>query len=114
MLNSNSIVPMLEGGSPIRSYLCGKHKAVLVINPDSFGPIQYLHFLVVFGENDNDPPIMLITAEQSELSQNVFLCFFNESGHTNLGPSNEYAILENFEVEALAVMRKELDIKKAL
>lgn len=130
MLEPGSTAPLMKGGTPIRAYECGEYRAVLARDPESFGPIKYPHFLVVFRAADDTPPIMFITAEQSTLSpelmkiagkhlgedfgeaagHDVFLGVFDESGRANLGSSNDYAILERFEVEALAVMRRRLGI----
>jgi hypothetical protein len=126
MLKPGETAPLISGGTALKAYECGEYQAVLVRDPESFGSIQYLYLLVIYQKKDNSSPIMYITAEQSMLSpafmeiaadklgQNfeedagydVFLCVFDESGHANLDSSNEYAKLEVFEANALAVMRK--------
>ncbi len=130
MLKPGETAPLISGGTALKAYECGEYQAVLVRDPESFGPIQYLYLLIIYQKKDNSSPIMYITAEQSMLSpafmeiaadqlgQNfkedagydVFLCVFDESGHANLDSSNEYAKLEVFEANALAVMRKILHL----
>ncbi|CAK8715354.1 MAG: hypothetical protein CDV28_11738 [Candidatus Electronema aureum] len=130
MLNPGETAPLISGGTALKAYECGEYQAVLVRDPESFGPIQYLYLLVIYQKKDNSSPIMYITAEQSilspafmkiaadQLGQNfeedagydIFLCVFDESGHANLDSSNEYAKLEVFEANALAVMRKILHL----
>ncbi len=129
MLELGKTAPLIKGGTPVRRYACGEYQAVLVRDPESFGPIKYPHLLVVFRATETSP-IMFITAEQSTISSalmkiaakqfgedfgenaghSVFLCIFSESGHANLGSSSDYAILEKFEVESLAIMRQQLGI----
>ncbi|CAK8713381.1 hypothetical protein GCAAIG_02700 [Candidatus Electronema halotolerans] len=130
MLEPGKTAPLISGGTALKAYECGEYQAVLVRDPESFGPIQYLYLLVIYQKKDNSSPIMYITAEQSMLSPafmeiaadklghdfeedagyDVFLCIFDESGHVNLDSSNEYARLEVFEANALAVMRKILHL----
>jgi hypothetical protein len=120
----------MKGGTPVCSYECGDYRAVLARDPESFGPIKYPHFLVVFRAIDNTPPIMFITAEQNVMAgemlsmlpeelkkelgpdagKGIFLGVFDEAGHSNLGSSNEWAVLEKFEAKALAVMRDRLNL----
>ena len=45
-----------------------------------------------------------------DAGKGVFLGVFDESGHSNLGSSNEYAILEKFETKALSIMRDRLNL----
>ncbi len=130
MLEPGKTAPLIKGGTPICSYECGGYRAILAKDPESFGPMKYPHVLIVFKGVDNTPPIMFITAEQSTISsallemvpeelkakmgedagKGVFLGVFDENGHSNLGSSEEYAILDKFEKKALAVMRNRLNL----
>jgi hypothetical protein len=130
MLEPGNTAPLIKGGTPVRAYECGGYRAILARDPESFGPIKYPHVLIVFRAVDDTPPIMFITAEQSTISSalmkiaakelgedfgedvghGVFLGVFDESGHSNLGSSNDYAVLDKFETEAIAVMRRRLEL----
>ena len=129
MLQPGGNAPLIKGGTPVRSYECGSYQALLIRDPESFGPIEYPHIMIVY-RSDEDSPIMFITAEQStigpelmdmvaeqrgedfgdDLGHGVFLGVFDLSGHSNLGASIDYAVLERFEVEAIAVMRRWLEL----
>ena len=130
MLVPGETAPLIRGGTKVRVYECGGFRAVLAKDPESFGPIKYPHVLVVFRAVDDTPPIMFVTAEQNsmgsemmkimseELGQDfggdagrgVVLGVFDESGHSNLGSSSDYVVLEKFEAEAIAVMRRRLGL----
>ena len=123
-------VPQFQGGTPVCSYECGGYRAILVKDPESFGPIKYPHVLIVYRAIDNTSPIMIITAEQGTISptlleklpeelkggfgknagNKVFIGVFDEKGHSNYSSSSEYAILEEFESKALLVMRNSLNL----
>ena len=123
-------VPQIQGGTPVCSYECGGYRAILVKDPESFGPIKYPHVLIIYRALDNTSPIMFITAEQGTISpalleklpeelkgefgekegNEVFIGVFDERGHSNFSSSSEYAILEKFESKALYVMRNSLNL----
>ena len=123
-------VPQIQGGTPVCSYECGGYRAVLVKDPESFGPIKYPHVLIVYQAIDNTSPIMIVTAEQGTISpalldklpeelkvgsgenigNEVFIGVFDEKGHSTFSSSSEYAILEEFESKALLVMRNSLNL----
>jgi hypothetical protein len=60
-------VPQFQGGTPVCSYECGGYRAILIKDPESFGPIKYPHVLIVYRAIDNTSPIMIITAEQGTI-----------------------------------------------
>lgn len=123
-------VPQIQGGTPVCTYECGGYRAILVKDPESFGPIKYPHVLIVYRAIDNTPPIMFITAEQGTISSTVleklpddlkeglgesaenevFIGVFDDRGHSDFSSSSEYAILEKFESKALLVMRNSLNL----
>jgi hypothetical protein len=131
---SASYGPTITGGTRVCQYECGEYRAVLVRDPESFGPIKYPHLLIVFESVDHTPPIMFVTAEQSVMAPDllamlppeirkdlgpdagngVFLGVFYEGAHSNLGESDEWAILEKFEPKALAVMRSYLNLTSSI
>jgi len=130
MLTPGLNAPLITGGTPVCSYKCGSYHATLSEDLESIGPITYPHVLVVFRGVDDAQPIMFVTAEKavmtdelldflSGLSEDlrsetadrpVFLGVFDQSGRTNLGSSENYAILDRFEKTALAVMRDRLGL----
>ncbi|OPY74539.1 MAG: hypothetical protein A4E65_03814 [Syntrophorhabdus sp. PtaU1.Bin153] len=123
-------LPAITGGTPVRAYECGGYHAILIRDPESLGPIKYPHLLIVFRQGSDETPVMVITAEQNEMApelmriaghhlgkdfgeaagHGVFLCVFDQYGHSNLGSSYEYAVLTKFEFEALSVMRRRLNL----
>ena len=134
MLKPGISAPFAKGGMPVCSYECGGYRAILVKDPESFGPVRYPHFLIVYKAVDNTPPIMYITAEISTLtstltdmlpddmkaklgnsSENeVFLGVFDEQGHQNFGSAEEVGDLDKFEGLALAVMKRVLNLTAPL
>jgi len=68
MLEPGNTAPLIKGGTPVCSYECGGYRAILLINPECFGPMKYPHVLIVYKAIDDTPPVMFITAEQSTIS----------------------------------------------
>ena len=118
--------PWITGGTPVRAYSSGAYRAVLVKDPEAFGPARYLFALVVYAD-DGGRPILCVTAEKSmaaellrgltpeargklgaDFRDSTFLGVFDSDGHSNLGPLEPSSDVAHFEQKALQQMKTRL------
>ena len=129
--------PMILGGGTIKAvFTVGDHRAVLIQDPDSFGPIKYRFVLTIFDTNGTSP-LMFVTCEwnemqeeQEDLLEDFFrkefpdsddiserskyhLCVFALGQHANLGQSDDWADIAKFESAAWRIVRERLGVSSA-
>jgi len=83
----------------------GKHTALILDEIESLGLVQYLYILVVFDDSIKQP-CLFISSELNKTAEEPgegshFLGVFSGDEHHNLGASDDWADIVNFEREAV-------------
>jgi hypothetical protein len=119
--------PIVRSARTIRRYRAGRYEAALFTDIEAEGSIGYEYLVAVFEPGIRDP-FLLVSSERNNPAADAeflrelglepqdidtsngshFLCVFDEEGHHNLGPSDEWADLEAFEKAALRVLAQRL------
>ncbi len=114
--------PAIEGGTVVRLFTFGEHRAVLLTGMRSLGVIQYLHVLLIFEVPENRLCLCVSSeknllygrsapgGEPRDVGGSHFLGLFHGQGHVNFGSSNDWADLEKFCTRALEVARGPLGV----
>ncbi len=126
--------PVVKSANTQKLYTIGEYDAALMDNITAEGPVEYEYIIAVF-ERDNDDPFLFVTSERNDpgeakiffeemgldpedfpvaQGESHFLCLFDESGHKNLGDSNDWADIGKFEKQALIMLEKILGTKPTL
>ena len=93
----------------------GRHTALLFSDIESSGLVQYLYVLAVI-DDETGEPCVFVASEVNAMAEQTgggshFLGLFPGQGHVNLGASDNWADLDQFEVEAIRVAKIHLNDK---
>ena len=120
--------PVIESAHTKKRYKFGRYEAAFLDQIVAEGPIGYEFIVAVFEESATDP-FLFVTSERNDPSAGLemfrelgieedmapvaqgeshFLCVFDESGHRNLGDSNDWGDAEKFETAALRILTERL------
>ena len=112
-------MPRIIDARQVASYLLGPYIAMLVTDCQSADRVQYAHILFVYlvdpEQPDGAPQRVLAVASEVNNTRlptvgSHFLGLFPGDGHVNLGASNDWADLEHFRQEALAIAADYLQV----
>ena len=115
--------PVIHSARTLRRYDLGRYEAALLTDVEAEGSIGYEYIVPVFEPGIRDP-CLFITSERNDPTADSdflrelglepedvdtsegshFLCIFDENGHRNLGPSDNWGNLEHFEEAALKLL----------
>jgi hypothetical protein len=76
------------------------------------GAIEYLYVVAIYRDGESQP-CLFVTSEKNTLvfgGDSHFLCLFTDSGHHNMGASDDWADLERFITQALLVATNHLGL----
>jgi hypothetical protein len=119
--------PIIRSAHTARRYRAGGYEAALLTDIEAEGSIEYEYIVAVFEPGVRDP-FLLVTSERNDPEEATavlrelgmetqdfdgddgshFLCVFDESGHSNLGPSDDWADIDRFEEAALRIVAERL------
>ena len=105
--------PVIGSARKVREYRIGKYTAELLTDIESTGFIEYTHILSVYGDDGN--PVYFMASEVNSMAQvsgsgSHFLGVFDESGHGNLGSSDNWADIEKFTTQAVKIVKEHFGV----
>ena len=103
-LSTFGYAPHIKAAKLKRAYQIGSYLAFLYGDIKSIGPVQYLYILAVVKSGEKEP-CFLVSSEVAELHLfgSHYLCYFNGTGHSNMGLSNDWADLELSTAKAFSI-----------
>lgn len=106
--------PLIRGAKAVERYRLGSYLAVLFAEIESVGAMEYLFILALLEEGAPEPRLF-ITSEVNAMAGvfgggSHFLGLFDQTGHANMGASDEWAERERFTTKALALAAERLGV----
>ena len=105
----------LSGRKPGRQFAAGDYRALLLNDRPPESLYWYLYLLPVF-ELATQALRLCVSAERNRLAGlgagSHFLCLFDDSGHSNFGPSDRWMDAEAFTEKALRIAHKKLQLSQ--
>jgi hypothetical protein len=115
--------PIVKSARTARRYDAGGYQAALLTDIEAEGSIEYQYIVAVFERGVRDP-CLFVTSERNDPEEAAaflrelgmeppdvesdegshFLCVFDDRGHSNLGPSDDWADIGRFEQAALRIV----------
>ena len=113
-LSSRIYSPLVKTFNVAQSFDLGSYEAILLKDIVSDGKIDYLYILVA-REKDNPDPCFIVASEVNQAAPaqggSHFMGVFAESGHSNLGDSDEWGNEALFVSRALQVIREHFGLR---
>jgi hypothetical protein len=103
-------MPDVKDATRVKQIEFENHGGVLFKDIEAEGGIEYLYLLLVF-KKDAEEVAVIISAEKSAFSDEIFLCAFTPEGHVNYGPTPGIDNIDEFEKKAIELVESNLNEK---
>jgi hypothetical protein len=101
--------PLMKAAKPKQKFQVGNHAAVLFVDIEAAGSVEYRYILAVFDELRQ--PCFFVASEVNSMAPSFgggshFLGVFDGEGHLNFGDSDDWGDETKFTAEALRIVRE--------
>lgn len=107
--------PLIKSAKPLLRYRLDPYTFVLLGEIENLGVIEYLYILFVI-KDDEQEPNLFVASEVNAMAKSLgggshFLGIFDQTGHINMGSSDQWANLDIFAAKALEIAPARLGLE---